>query len=186
MRFQVRLLGASAVFAGVLSLAACSSAASQPTAASTTPVATSSSADGSAPPSSASAGPSPSPTGVQNLVLTDAIRTQLVAAGAALNGLPASDYTGLVKGESYYGFDPATNTYWAGGALEPSPSSQQAQVSAQDDGSYYIFEEQAGGSWTAHAEGMAGIAGGTCSVQIPPALVALWRWPAGACHPTGV
>ena len=113
MRFQVRLLGASAVFAGVLSLAACSSAASQPTAASTTPVATSSSADGSAPPSSASAGPSPSPTGVQNLVLTDAIRAQLVAAGAALNGLPASDYTGLVKGESYYGFDPATSTYWA-------------------------------------------------------------------------
>jgi hypothetical protein len=43
-----------------------------------------------------------------------------------------------------------------------------------------------GGSWTAHAEGMAGIAGGTCSVQIPPALVALWRWQAGACHPTGV
>jgi hypothetical protein len=121
--FQMRLLGASAVFLGVFSLAACSSAASQPTAASTAPVATSS-ADGSAPPSSASAG--------------------------------------------------------------PSPSSQQAQVSAQDDGSYYIFEEQAGGSWTAHAEGMAGIAGGTCSVQIPPALVALWRWPAGACHPAGV
>jgi hypothetical protein len=190
MRFQVRLLGASVVFAGVFSLAACSSTASQPsaagqpTAASTTPAATTSTADGSAPPSGASA--SPSPTGVQNLVLTDAIRAQLVAAGAALNGLSASDYTGLVKGESYYGFDPATNTYWAGGALEPSPSSQQAQVSAQDDGSYYIFEEQAGGSWTAHAEGMAGIAGGTCSVQIPPALVALWRWPAGACHPTGV
>ena len=119
-------------------------------------------------------------------MLTDAIRAQLVAAAARLNGLPASAYLGLVHGESYYGFDPATNTYWAGGALDPSPSSQQAQVSVQDDGGYYIFEEPAGGSWTASAEGMAGIEGATCSVHIPPALVALWRWSAGACHPAGI
>jgi hypothetical protein len=189
-KFQVRLFAVGTVFMGAFSLAACSSAASQPGAVAGSAVAsatagpvTTSSADGAAPPPSAGSGPSP--TGIQNLVLTDAIRAQLVTAAATLNGLTAADYVGLVKGESYYGFDPATNTYWAGGALDPSPSSQQAQVSAQDDGSYFIFEEQAGGSWTAHAEGMAGIAGATCSVQIPPALVALWRWPAGACHPTG-
>jgi hypothetical protein len=129
---------------------------------------------------------SPSPTGVENLVLTDAIRAQLVAAAAKLHGLPASAYVGLVPGESYYGFDPATNTYWAGGALDPSPSSQQAQVSVQDDGGYYIFQEPAGGSWTASAEGLAGIEGAKCSVQIPPALVALWHWASGACHPAGI
>jgi hypothetical protein len=103
-----------------------------------------------------------------------------------LNGLPASAYLGLILGESYYGFNPATNAYWAGGALDPSPSSQQAQVSVQDDGGYYIFEEPAGGSWTASAEGLAGIDGATCSVHIPPALVASWHWPAGACHPAGI
>jgi hypothetical protein len=118
-------------------------------------------------------------------VLTDAIRSQLVAAAAKLNGLPASAYIGLVHGKSYYGFDPAANIYWAGGALDPSPSSQRAQVSVQDDGGYYIFEEPAGGSWTASAEGMAGIGGTTCAVHIPPTLLALWHWPAGACHPSG-
>jgi hypothetical protein len=187
MRFlmtQARLLGMGAVLAGVVSLTACSSSASQPAAANTAAAATASSAVASsaAPPASAS----PSPTGAENLVLTDAVRAELVAAAAALNSLPASAYVGLVHGESYYGFDPATNTYWAGGALDPSSSSQQAQVSVQDDGGYYIFEEPAGGSWTASAEGMAGVAGGTCSVHIPPALVALWHWPAGACHPTGI
>jgi hypothetical protein len=119
-------------------------------------------------------------------VLTDSIRAQLVAAAAKLNGLPASAYLGLVHGESYYGFDPTTDTYWAGGALDPSPSSQQAQVSVQDDGGYYIFEEPANGSWTASAEGLAGIEGATCTVHVPPALVALWQWPVGACHPAGI
>jgi hypothetical protein len=179
---HMRLLGTGAVLAGVVSLAACSSAASQPTAANSIPAATTSSAASAAPAASAS----PSATGAQNLVLTDAIRAQLVAAAAKLNSLPASAYVGLVHGESYYGFDPTTNTYWAGGALDPSPSSQQAQVSVQDDGGYYIFQEPAGGSWTVSSEGMAGIAGAVCSVHIPPALVALWHWPAGACHPTGI
>jgi hypothetical protein len=79
-----------------------------------------------------------------------------------------------------------TDTYWAGAALDPSPSSQRAQVSVQDDGGYYIFRKPAGGNWTASAEGLAGIAGTKCSVHIPPALVALWHWPAGACHPAGI
>ncbi len=184
---QVRLSGICAVLAGTAWLAACSSPASQPPAAntvtaSTTPPAATSAAQ----PASASASHSPSPTSAENLTLTAPIRAQLVAAAAKLNGLPASAYRGLVQGESYYGFDPATNNYWAGEALDPSPSSQRAQVSVQDDGGYYIFEEPAGGSWTASAEGLAGIGGTTCSVHIPPALVALWRWPAGACHPAGI
>jgi hypothetical protein len=180
---RARLCGISAVLAGVVSLTACSSSASQPAAATTTaaPATSAAAASSAAPPASAS----PSPSGAENLALTDAIRAQLVAAAARLNGLPASAYVGLVKGESYYGFDPATKTYWAGAALDPSPSSLRAQVSVQDDGGYYIFEEPAGGSWTASAEGMAGIGGSTCSVHIPAALVALWHWPAGACHPTG-
>jgi len=178
---QVRIAGIGAVLAGAFWLTACSSAASQPAAVNTGPT--------TAPPAtatSASAAASPSPTGPENLALTDPVRAQLVAAAAKLNGLPASAYVGLVKGESYYGFDPATSTYWAGGALDPSPSSERAQVSVQDDGGYYVFEEPAGGSWTASSEGMAGIDGATCSVHIPPALVALWRWPAGACHPSGI
>jgi hypothetical protein len=190
----IRLSGLGAALAAALLLAACSHSTSQP--ANAAPAATTSSAmtsSAATPASSAasatsspSASASPSPTGVENLVLTDAIRAQLVAAAAKLHDLPASAYVGLVKGESYYGFDPATNTYWAGAALDPSASSQQAQVSVQDDGGYYVFEEQAGGSWTASAEGLAGIEGAKCTVQIPPALVALWHWAPGACHPAGI
>jgi hypothetical protein len=190
LKTQVRLPGISAVLAGAVWLAACSSPASQPPAANTITAPTTSPAvaTSAAPPASASANPSSSPStaGAENLVLTDPIRAQLVAAAARLNGLPASAYLGLVHGESYYGFDPATKTYWAGGALDPSPSSQQAQVSVQDDGGYYIFEEPDGGSWTASAEGMAGIDGATCSLHIPPALVTLWHWSGGACHPAGI
>ena len=186
---QVRMSGIGAVLTAAACLAACSSPASQPPVANTVTASTTPLAAASAvPPAGASASPSPSPsaTGAENLALTNPVRAQLVAAAARLNGLPASAYLGLVHGESYYGFDPATNTYWAGGALDPSPSSQQAQVSVQDDGGYYIFEEPAGGSWTASAEGLAGIGGTTCSVHIPPALVALWHWSAGACHPAGI
>ena len=194
---QVRLAGISAaVLAAALWLAACSNSAS-PTpanatqAATTSPstaaqaTATSATAPASATPTATSS-PSPSATGAENLVLTSSIRGQLVAAAAKLNGLPASAYLGLVQGESYYGFDPATNTYWAGGALDPSPSSQRAQVSVQDDGGYYVFRKPVGGSWTASAEGLAGIEGTKCSVDIPPALVALWHWSPGACHPAGI
>ena len=178
---QARLPGVTAVLAGVIWLAACSSPTSQPATAHTVPAPTTSPAIAT----SAVPSASPSTTGAENLVLTAAIRAQLVAAAARLNGLPASAYLGLVHGESYYGFDPATNAFWAGGALDPSPSSQRAQVSVQDDGAYYIFEEPAGGSWTASAAGLAGIDGATCPVHIPPAIVALWHWPAGACHPAG-
>jgi hypothetical protein len=176
---KVRLPGICAV----LAVAACSSSAGQSPAASTSQAtAPSATATSAAPPASATA----SPAGAKNLALTSSVRAQLVAAAARLNGLPASAYVGLVKGESYYGFDPATSTYWAGGALDPSPSSERAQVSVQDDGGYYVFEEPAGGSWTASSEGLAGIEGATCSVRVPPALVALWHWPAGACHPAGI
>jgi hypothetical protein len=171
---QARLCGISAVLAGVVSVTACSSTTSQPAAATSPAITTSAASPAAA---------SPSPTAAENLVLSNPIRAQLVAAAASLNGLPASAYLGLVHGDSYYGFDPATNTYWAGGALVPSPSSERAQVSVQDDGGYYVFKEPAGGSWTAFAEGMAGIGGNKCSLPIPSALLALWHWSAGVCHP---
>jgi hypothetical protein len=195
LKAPVRLSGLGAGLAAALLLAACSHSASQ-SGANAVPAATTSSgmtssaatpaSSAASATASASASPSASPTGVENLVLTDAIRAQLVAAAAKLHDLPASAYVGLVKGESYYGFDPATNTYWAGAALDPSMSSQAAQVSVQDDGGYYVFEEPSGGSWTASAEGLAGIEGAKCTVQIPPALVALWHWAPGACHPAGI
>ena len=119
----------------------------------------------------------------ENLPVTAAVRTQLVEAGAALNGLPGADYTGLVPGDTYYAYDPATATYWAGAALAPSPSSLRAQVSTQDDGSYLLFRRPPGQPWSAEDVGLAGIGGTTCSLSVPATVLAVWRWAPGSCRP---
>ena len=120
-----------------------------------------------------------------NLVVTSQVRSELVAAGAALNSLAASDYTGLAPGETYYAYDASTGTYWAGAALVPSPSSTPAQVAAQDDGAYLLFDRPAGGSWKAYAVGLAGTPdGSTCPIAVPAAIVQLWNWTPGSCRPS--
>jgi len=120
----------------------------------------------------------------QNVPVTDAVRQSLLEAGAALNKLPVSDYLGLAPGKTYYAYDSVTQTYWAGAALDPSPSSQQAQVAAQDDGSYLLFTRGANGTWTAQDDGLGGT-GGTPCPAIPAAVVAVWNWAPGTCRPPG-
>jgi hypothetical protein len=135
-------------------------------------------------PSSSGAGTTTtSAAGARNLVVTDAIRAQLVAAGAQLNSLPSSDYAGLRAGETYYAYDPTTQTYWAGAGLDPAASATQAQIAAQDDGAYLLFERAGGGAWKAYDVGLAGTQGTTCPVHVPDGVLALWGWAAGSCRP---
>ena len=176
----------AAVFAA-LSLVGCGHGSSHaaPPGAATTSTTTSSSQTSNG---TVGAGPSPtaSPSSVptaQNLVVTDALRTQLVAAGAALHQLTAADFSGLQPGLTYYALDAKTGTYWAGASLVPSPGSYQAQVSTQDDGSYLLFERQAGGSWVARDVGLAGSFGTPCPVAVPPDVLAVWGWAPGTCRP---
>jgi hypothetical protein len=110
-----------------------------------------------------------------------------VAAGAALNNLPASDYVGLRPGETYYAYDANTGTYWAGASLDPSPNSTPAEVASQDDGAYLLFERQGSGGWKAYAVGLAGTPEGTpCSITVPAAILELWNWPPGSCRPATI
>ncbi len=120
--------------------------------------------------------------GARNLVVTSSLRTELLQAGAASNGVPAADYTGLARGRTFYAYDPATNTYWAGAQLVPSSSSIKAQVSVQDDGAYLLFNKPAGGTWTVHSVGMTGVAGSTCPVTVPSGVLSVWGWKAGTCR----
>jgi hypothetical protein len=129
--------------------------------------------------------PTTSPAGAQNLVAGSTVRAALVAAGAQSHGLAASDYTGLVPGETYYAFDPATSTYWAGAGLVPSSSSMPAQVSVQDDGSYLLFSKSSGGGWSATNVGLAGIAGSTCPKPVPASVLKVWHWKPKTCRPPG-
>jgi hypothetical protein len=136
-------------------------------------------------PSSTTAAPSTSagqPT--SNLVVTDAVRAQLVAAGASLNELSAADYTGLRPGETYYAYDAATTTYWAAAGLQPSPTSTPAQVATQDDGAYLLFERPARGQWKGYDVGLAGARyGGKCPIAVPATVLVLWTWAPGSCRP---
>jgi hypothetical protein len=120
----------------------------------------------------------------QNLVVTAAVRAQLLAAGAALHQLPVSAYLGLRHGETYYAYDPSTDTYWAGAGLRASSSSLKAQVGDQDDGAYLDFRRPAGGSWHVSEAGIPGSTAYNCAVHIPASVLAVWGWAAGACHPS--
>jgi hypothetical protein len=128
------------------------------------------------------------PTAV-NLTVTDAIRQELVAALAATINVPPSEYTGLAPGLTYYALDEATGTHWAAAKPVPAPSPDpnsptQAQVSSQDEGSYDVFSQPAGGSWTVYATGNAG-QGASCGVTIPPQVLVVWGWTPGSCRPAG-
>ena len=61
-------------------------------------------------------------TSAQNLPVSDALRQQLLIAGARATALPASDFAGLVPGRTYYAYDPASSTYWAGAELAAARS----------------------------------------------------------------
>jgi hypothetical protein len=133
-------------------------------------------------PVAAAAGPA---SGAENLQVTSSVRTALVDAGATHYGLPSSAFTGLGQGTTYYAYDLSTSTYWAGASLVPSPSSYQAGVVVQDDGAYLIFDRTAHGAWQARDVGYSDTVGDCAAyhVTIPAAVVAVWHWVPGTCHP---
>jgi hypothetical protein len=121
----------------------------------------------------------------ENLTLTTAVRTALVDAGASHYGLGSSAFTGLGQGTAYYAYDLSTSTYWAGASLVPSPKSYEAGVVVQDDGAYLIFDRPAHGAWQARDVGYSDSVGDCAAyhVSIPSAVVAVWHWAPGTCHP---
>ena len=155
---------------------------------STTTTTTTTGTGSPATPSASSTTPGASATAA-NVPITDQVRSELVAAAAGLQNIPVAQFSGLAPGLTYYGRDKTTGTYWAGARLVAAPSSDpsnptQAQVSTQDEGSYYVFQKPAGGSWTAYAAGNTG-PGTTCPVTIPPGVLQVWGWPVGSCRPSG-
>jgi hypothetical protein len=190
-----RPLALAIAVAAAVTLAGCStSSGTHPSSTGTTTTASASNSSSSVSPATESS-KSSQPTGTtgssptkarpaaENLVVTSDVRRQLLQVGAALNGLPTSAYTGLVSGDTYYAYDAATATYWAGAGLSPSPSSLRAQVSAQDDGSYLLFRRPSGTTWTAEDVGLAGIGGSKCPTSVPASVLVVWHWTARSCRP---
>jgi hypothetical protein len=99
--------------------------------------------------------------------------------------LPPLRSPGSGKGTTYYAYDISTSTYWAGASLVPNPSSYEAGVVVQDDGAYLIFDQTAHGAWRARDVGYSDTVGDCAAyhVSIPAAVVAVWHWVPGTCHP---
>ena len=107
------------------------------------------------------------PAVAKNLVVTPAVRVSLLDAGAAYHQLPVKDYVGLAKGMTYY----------AAAGLDPSPTSLQAQVGAQDDGGYNLFVRAKGAKkWSIYNDGLGGSEGAKCPITIPSAVLKVWDW----------
>jgi hypothetical protein len=180
-RIRIVLRGTAAMAVGALFLSACSNGS--PTTASTSTstsvrpgstTTTGGAGSGSSTTSSASGAP-------QNLVATAALKTALMAAFVAHNGLPANEVAGTAPNSVYYGYVPSTSTYWAVAGFVPTANaSYNTQVAMQDEGCCGIFTMTAGGSWTY----VAGYLGAPCTGQVPASLERLWNLtPPGGCSP---
>jgi len=124
-------------------------------------------------------------------VASAAVRGQLLAVGARVHGAPVSEYAGLAAGLTYYAYDKATATFWAGAKLVPKiPSNPngpptQAEVSSQDEGSYTVFTKTSRAkTWRAYDTGLTG-QDTRCPVDVPPGILRLWGWPPGTCRAPG-
>jgi hypothetical protein len=132
------------------------------------------------------AGSSAAPTlqgGVQNLVISDAVRSQLTAAFVAHYGISQSDVAGTYPGTVYYAYDPATDTYWAAAQFMPSSTApMNVLVEFQDGGNFGMFQKSGSGPW------QLSIAGDppSCSYPkfFPQAVLMAWSLPTSI--PTGL
>jgi hypothetical protein len=121
----------------------------------TSPAATAASSTAASAAASTAASATSTGSQVQNLVISDAMRSELAgtyatAYAAGLNvpvselGVPAAQ-----AGSVYYAYDPATDTYWALGTFEPTaPDSDPAWF--QDGTSIGMFKKVGQGPWQVH------------------------------------
>jgi hypothetical protein len=119
--------------------------------------------------------PSPTPTGIQNLVISSTEKSQLTAAFVAFKAISLSDLAGggPTAGSVYYAYDPSTDTYWALADFAPSSTaSLNVQVGFQDGGSFGMYRKAGSGSWQVESPGEPPI----CNEVkfFPPAVLAAW------------
>ena len=127
----------------------------------------------------------PDPQAPVSLPVTDGLRDQLLQAGALLTQHPATDYTGLAPGTTFYAYDPILDTYWAAATLA-GPKNDDAAIMLQDANSYMAFRKAGqDGAWVPMAVGFGPSATmppeGNC--PLPPAIHDLWRLMPDFCHP---
>jgi hypothetical protein len=120
-----------------------------------------------------------SPTAsVQNLVISDFVRAQLLLAESQATGLPRTAFAGLSRSGERFSYDSRTKTFWAGAQLVASSSSPAAKQAVSGRGSYLVFSQAQGKAWKVYQTGSGG-----CSVTIPAPVLTAWGWPQGTYRP---
>jgi len=128
---------------------------------------------GSASSSAASPSASASASAVQNLVISTAVRSELINAFAAIRRMPPSYVTGTNPGGVYYAYVPATNTYWAWASFTLSAAGVQVdQTGCQDGGCIGLFKEVGTGGWQGQLGGIPAIC--TEVAFFPKAVLEAW------------
>jgi hypothetical protein len=116
---------------------------------------------------------------VQNIVISDYTRSQLIVAEAKANKLPNASFIGLAKSNEYLSFDSSTKTFWAAAQVFPDPTSAAAKKAVSGRGSYQVFRQVQGKAWKIYDVGTSG----SCPLTVPPAVLTAWGWSAGSCRP---
>jgi len=99
------------------------------------------------------------PSGIQNLVISSAVRSDLGAAYAAAYAtyfkvpVSALGRPAAMPGEAYYAYDPSTDTYWALATIEPT-SPPRAKATYMDGTEEGMFKEVGAGRWQVLIGGM--------------------------------
>lgn len=131
----------------------------------------------------ATSAPIPVAGGAIALAVTPALQRKLVSSWLAANpgnaDLAPKDVAGTAPGQVHYGYDPATATYWAEAAFQPSASVvREASTAAgqvkleQFQGWLYVFSLKQGPLWT----WVGDVEAGACPNQYVPATVlAAWH-----------
>jgi cytoskeletal protein RodZ len=120
--------------------------------------------------------------GVENLVASAAVKSELLAAFAAYHNIPVSDVVGSTR-DLYYTYDPATNTYWALASYAPASTDPlSVTVTFQDGGQTLFYKKSGSGPWQYEQMGQPGV----CSEWrfFPQAVLVAWAMPApgpGVC-----
>jgi hypothetical protein len=125
---------------------------------------------------SAAPTPSASPTesaGIENLLVSSDLRSQLTAAYVALRQIPGSDVSGTRPDSVYYAYDQSTNTYWAMADFMPAKTApQNVLVNFQDGGSSGLFTKAGSGPWQVREGGIPAVC--VESEFFPKPVLAAW------------
>lgn len=129
-------------------------------------------------PAALTTSPPASSSGVENLHISSPEKNELTAAYTAFIGVPLSDLKGAapLPSDTYYAYDPTTDTYWAKasfGASTTAPSSVVATF--QDRGMTGLFTRVGARPWQVKTTGAATY----CGVLqfFPVAVLRAWMLP---------